>query len=795
MFKGVLLIALRSYFRNRISVLINILALGLAISCCIGGFFNWKFKHDWDKSHVNGERIYRIQFRSVEVGDTVEYGVAPAALAKEIDMSIGGVRNVVRYFPSAEKIKIGQNIFKSNFAYVDSAFFDLFTFPILRGTASDLRDKNKIFISEEAAKRYFNTIEVVGRRIFLASDASITSFSVAGVFATQPLNSSFSIDAITLYSNLKEVSPDVPDKLSGWERWNTVFLEIDNSTLTPYVEKQLKRFVSIQNKVRHGPMVSSFYLQKFNEMANKSAVRPGVRWQQLRYGIPDEAVLVPNVTAFLLLLLACFNFTNTSISIAGTRVREIGVRKVLGAGKRQIRLQFFIENLGLCAVALLVGLAFAELIVPAYNSLWPFLKLEIRYFGDLYFLAFLTLLLVLSALISGSYPALYIASFEPLAILKGKAGLRANGWFSRLLLGSIFMLSVLGIVFAVAFYGNSKFQADYDLGYSTTGVLSISLDKPGDFAVFKNAMTGRVGVEKIAGTKDHVSKDVHAQNARYGDIEKLVEEIAVGEDYLEALGMKIKEGRGFATGSHTDQVGSILVTEEFVRQFGWRDSAVGKRVVLGDSFGPLIIGVLGDIYPHSVFEAVKPLVVRFAPPDAYKYAILRGNPSAMSRVEKSAKEQWQKSFPGKLFDIESIDVVRESTNRVNLNGVKIVGLLAVFSLLISLAGLYTMATLNIARRTKEIGIRRILGASRGNIIKIVNYDFFYLLTIAGVAGGSAGYFLVDMVMKTMWQYYLSISIVTVAVCLTSLLAIGFGVLISKALVASSNNPVNSIKTS
>ncbi|MCF0069574.1 ABC transporter permease [Dyadobacter sp. CY261] len=794
MFKNISAIAFRSYYRNRLFVFINILGLGISISCCIAGYFNWKFKHDWDKNHLNSEKIYRIQFRSTALGDTVDYGVAPMALAKEIRTSVGGVGEVVRYFPVSKEVKVGESIFKSNLAYVDPGFFDLFTFPLLSGVASDLHDKNKIFISEEAAVKYFSTADVVGRKVLLSGDGSARFLSIAGVFANQPFNSSFSNDVILLYSNLEDSSAGGLINTSSWEQWNTTFLRIDNPQLVSYVEKELQRFVSIQNDVRHGPKVSGFYLQKFADMANKSVGRPEVRWQQTRYGIPNEAVLVPNITAFLLLLLACFNFTNTSISLAGTRLKEIGVRKTLGASKWQIACQFFLENLGLCMVALLVGLAAAELIVPVYNSLWPFLKLEIRYFDDFYFSIFLITLLLSTAVMAGSYPALYISSFKPILILKGKASLRTGGWFNRLLLGSTFMLSVLGVVFAFAFYGNSKFQADYNLGYSTSGVLSITLDKPGDYAVFKNSMISNEDIEFIAGTKDHISKGAYAQTARFGDVEKSVEEIDVGENYIEALGMKVMEGRSFKIGSETDREGSVLVTEEFVRQFGWRDGALGKRIVLGDSIGLMVIGVLDDIYTHSVFEAVSPLVVRFTSPATYRYAILGSDPSKMSSVERWAKAQWKRNYPEKLYEFEFIDVVRESANRVNLNGVKIVGCLAVFSLLISLTGLYTMASLNIARRTKEIGIRRVLGATTGNIITIVNYEYFSLLTIAGLVGGVVGYFLIDLVMKTMWKYYLNISFAAMALWLFFLLAVGFMILILKTLFVTSINPVQSLRS-
>jgi putative ABC transport system permease protein len=792
MLKSILAIAFRSYFRNRAAVFINIMGLGIAISCCIAGYFNWKFKHDWDKNHLNSERIYRIQFHSDQPGDTADYGVVPMAIAKEIRTSMGGMGEVVRYCPLVKEVKIGQDTYRSHFAYVDSAFFDLFSFPLLRGLAADLR-KDMIFISEDAALRYFNTIDVVGQKLFLPGDGPASFLTIVGVFANQPFNSSFPNDGFLLYSNLEDSSVGRHINTSGQQQWTTTFLKTESPQSVPYIERQLKGFVGTQNNGRYGPSVSRFYLQKFADMANESVARPGVRWQQLRYGVPSEAVLVPNITALLLLVLACFNFTNTSISIAGTRIREIGVRKTIGAGKWQIASQFFMESFALCTAALLVGLLLAEFIVPAYNSLWPFLKLEIRYFDDPYFSLYLILLLLLTTVMAGSYPAFYVSSFEPLAILTGKARVRAGGWFNRLLLGSILMLSVVGLVFAFAFYGNSKFQADYDLGYSTSDILCITLDKPDDFTVIRNSMTGSEHVALIAGTRDHVSKGASVRTARFGDMEKTVEGMDVGENYLETMGMKIREGRGFRAGSETDRIESVLVTEEFVRQFGWRDSTIGKRIVLDDSVGLMIIGVLSDIYTHSVFEAVRPLVVRFISPGSYKYAILRSKPLGMSVVARLAKEQVQKSFPGKLYDFELMDRVKESANRVNSNGVKIVGCLVVFSLTISLTGFYTMASLNIARRTKEMGIRKVLGATTGNIIAVINAGYFSLLTVAGVVGALGGYFLVDLVMKTMWQYYLNISAGALVFCLFLWLTTGFMILVLKTLFVSSMNPVHSLR--
>ena len=785
------LIGFRNFKRNKLYIIINILGLGIAIACCIAGYFNWKFKESWDSNHKNAASIYRIEFNAESQGNIERYGVSPMPLGEQLKISEPKALSVVRFLPSNATIKIGSKLFNTDIAYADSAFFDLFSFELVGGSFSNFKNKDKIFISSDLARIYFNTVDVIGKEITQINNSQTKVFTVGGVFEQQPLNSSFSFSAITLFSNSPNGSNVVT---TDWGAWNTTFLKISDPKQVSVIQRQLSQYVQPQNWSDNNIKVRDYYLENFKGMAQRSMQEPIVKWQQLRYGIPEQAIIVPNVTAFLLLLLACFNFTNTSIAISSKRFKEIGVRKVMGADKFQLIFQFMGENLLLCFFSLIAGLVFAEFLIPAYNSLWPFLKLSLNYAGNLEFMFFLAGLLIVTALIAGSYPAIYVTNFAPVSILRDKIKLGSTNWFTRLLLGLTFTISLLAIIFAMAFYNNARYQKDFNLGYTTTGITSIHLPEAKDFLLFKNIAETNPDIQLVAGTKDHITHSISSHSVSYESIKKQIDVMDVGENYCEALDMKIVSGRGFQKGSETDLKESVLVTEEFVKQFGWKDNVIGKRITLHDSIQYNVVGVLKNIYTHSMYEPIGPVLLRHARPELYTELIVTADPSNSSKVNNFLRSEWKKSFPLKIYDSQSIEVVRESSNRVNRNGVKILGCLAFIAILMSVTGLYTLVSLNIIKKTKEVGIRKVLGASGFDIARIINFEFFLILSCAAICGSFIGYQLVDKVLGSLWKYYLSVQIGTIAICVLAMIAIASLILGYKTLKVSSINPVKTLRS-
>ncbi|MFM7859301.1 MAG: ABC transporter permease, partial [Flammeovirgaceae bacterium] len=294
-----------------------------------------------------------------------------------------------------------------------------------------------------------NKEDVVGRQltqIVLGADGvrRPKEFEIGGVFKKPPQNNSFGFDVITLFDNFWDVNLDKDLSETNWKRWSHVlFLEIKDPTKIASITQQLKQYVEPQNKVREDFKISEYYLENFNGMMQRNRANPRLDSDYLGGGIPEEAVTVPAIMSGLLLLLACFNFTNTSIAISGKRLKEIGIRKVMGGLRQQLIAQFLGENMILCFLGLLAGLLMAEWMVPAYDNLWPWLELHLSYTENAGFLIFLFILLIITAIIAGSYPAFYITSFEPVSILKGKARFGGTNWFTRILLGGQFVISLL----------------------------------------------------------------------------------------------------------------------------------------------------------------------------------------------------------------------------------------------------------------------------------------------------------------------------------------------------------------
>ncbi|MBS1545525.1 MAG: ABC transporter permease [Bacteroidetes bacterium] len=784
MIKNYLLITLRSMMKNKVFIAINIFGMGLAIACCVVAYLNWDFSNGWDSTQVNADRVYRVQFWREFQGKRERYGMAPMPLANYIRQNFKEVNKVVRYMSSYTDVRIGDEVFGTETVFVDSAFFDLFTYEFKYGTANEFFNRGKVLISDEVARKYYNTEDAVGKpltQIVLGKDGvrRPKEFEVGGVFKKLPMNSSFHAEVIMYLDNFWDINLDPDLSETNWKRWtHALFLEIDDPSKVAGITQQLQQYIEPQNKVREDFKVTAYYLENFNGAMRRNRLNPRLQSDYLRGGIPDEAVTVPVVMSGMLLLLACFNFTNTSIAISSRRLKEIGIRKVMGGMRRQLIFQFLSENLLLCLFGLLMGLLLAEWLVPAYDSLWPWLELHISYRENAGFLLFLSGLLVITALIAGGYPSFYVTSFEPVSILKGKARFGGTNWFTRVLLFGQFLISLLLIIMAVGFYDNGQYQKNYDLGFATHGVISAWVNNEGMYNTYRDALVTNKDIEIIAGTKNHIATSFYNDPVKYESIEKEVDIMDVGDHYLEAMDMTLLEGRGFNKDSETDRKESVLVTEEFVKQFGWKDSAIGKRVVWMDTVQLYVIGVVRNVYARALWAPIQPLMVRYTSPSKYQQLIVKTAPGKMAEVNTYMERKWKEVFPNAQYAGQMIDHELEETNQINDNVVIMFGFLGFFGALMTGIGLFTLVSLNIVKKMKEIGVRKVHGASVTNIAQVINREFVISLGIATIAGGALGYLGSDWLMDAIWEYYkklgvLSLSISVLAMLVIAVLAVGY----------------------
>ncbi len=794
MFKNYLLITLRSLLKNKLFIFINIFGIGIAIACCVVAYLNWKFNKDWDKGQVNAETIYRVEFWHEFQGNRNRYGMSPMPLGNYIKQNFKDVDKVVRFIPSGGNFRVGDELFATSVGYADAAFFEVFKYDLKYGNFNDFKDKSKIFISDELAKKYFNKEDVVGQPLTQLVNGKPREYLIGGVFKKQPINSSFNSETFTLWDNYWEAVKTGPDENeNNWKQFAVLFLQINNANNLTSITQQLQQYIEPQNKAREDFKVKEYFLENFKGMGDRSRENPRLQGDWLRGGLPKEAITIPTIMAVFLLLLACFNFTNTSIAVSSRRLKEIGIRKVMGGMRSQLVFQFLAENLLLCFLGLIVGLLMAELLVPAYDSMWNWLELDLNYSNNAGFFVFLFGLLFFTAIVAGSYPAFYITSFEPISILKDKLKFGGTNWFTRILLGLQFFISLLAIVFAVAFYRNAEYQKNYDLGFTTNSVISAFIKDEGEFNVYRDALISNRDIKVIAGTKNHIATNFYNDPIKFGSVEKEVDIMDIGDNYMEAMDMKIISGRGFIKDSQTDRKESILVTEEFVKKFGWKDEPIGKRIVWMDTVQLYVVGVVKNVYARALWQPIEPLMIRYTKPENYKQIIVSTTPDKMKATNEFMEKKWKEVFPNVVYTGQMIDQELAETNEINTNIVKMFVFLGFFAILLSATGLYTLVSLNILKKMKQIGVRKVLGASMINIVRVINLEFVIILSVAAIIGGVGGYFATDTIMDSIWDYYKKLDIIGFTISIAIMFGVGVIAVAYKTISTASMNPTKTLR--
>ena len=455
MLSNYLLITFRNMVKNKVFIVLNVVGLGLAISNCLVAYFIWDYNATFDSTHVQAPTIYRVSTMREFQNEVNRYGHSPMALGNAIRENVPVVDRVVRYFPGGVYFRIGTEVFNTELSYVDPDFFTLFTFDMIAGAAPT--NKEEIVINDQLAIKYFNNVQAVGQTITQVLDSGKTrEFMVSGVFRKQPHNSSFNRDAFVPFAN--QFVGDPGQQENSWKTRTTLFVQVIDASQIPVIESQIKGYAANNNKVREDFTIREFDLEPFVGMGVRNSFDQ-IRGSWTNQGSPQSMAIGTAVMGFLVILIGCFNLTNTAIAVSSRRLKEIGIRKVMGSARGNLIAQFLGETMFISLMAMVAGVLVAEFaLVPGFNAMWEVIKLEPNYFGRPAFLIFSTLSLLFIGLLAGTYPAFYLSSFQPSAILKGKLRFGGTSLFSRTLLAVQFMISITAIVCGIAFVDNAQFQ-------------------------------------------------------------------------------------------------------------------------------------------------------------------------------------------------------------------------------------------------------------------------------------------------------------------------------------------------
>jgi cell division protein FtsX len=507
---------------------------------------------------------------------------------------------------------------------------------------------------------------------------------------------------------------------------------------------------------------------------------------------PIAAIVGSAVMGILILLIACFNLTNTAIAISSRRLKEIGVRKVMGGLRKQLIVQFLGETTLICFFALLVGLIVGQFLTDGWNAMWEHMRVSPHYLDNPQIWMFMGGVLLSTGLLAGGYPAFYISKFEPISILKGKLKFGGTNYFTRTLLGLQFAISLIAIVSAIAFWQNAKYQRDYDLGFDEKGSVIAWLSTKEEFETYRNSLAGNPEIISMAGASSGIFSNRSHEPVKYESKQVEVDIIDVGDSYLKTMDLTLLEGRDFIQDSETDKKESIIVTQKMASLFGW-EKPLGKEVIWKDSVKLYVVGVVKDIYTAGLWAAMEPLMIRYVGPEKYSQIVVNTKASNVPAINKFMEAKWKEIFPNRLYNGNMLVGITDEVEDVNANIMTMYSFLGVIALMLSATGLFTLVSLNIIRRTKEIGVRKVLGASVSNITRIINTEFFIILVVASVGGSVLSYFAVDLLMGSIWDYYLSTTTVTFIVSISIMFLVSAGVVGYKVLAAASMNPVNTLR--
>jgi putative ABC transport system permease protein len=792
MFKSYFLITFRSMLKNKWFIIINVFGMGVAIACCIVGYFAYEYDTTFDGNHKNGKQIYRVSAIREFQNNLTRFGFVPMPLGNVVNQTIKDVDQSTRYYYSYSNFKRDNDLFSSNLSYVDPDFFKMFSFDFVSGNPADLKDNTSLFISELMATRLFGSPqEAYGKDITQVYGNELKELKVAGVFKEQPQNSSFYRKEGTAYLNFENHKDEFKDiKEDDWKKEVTVFAKISDPSRVSSVYQQLQPYIENNNKVREDFIIKEFVLNQFTGMARADRAEEVRSWTW--DSPPISAIIGSIVMGVLILLIACFNLTNTAIAMSSRRLKEIGIRKVMGSMRRQLIAQFIGETTFVCFLGLILGLCFAEFLVDGWNYLWEYMHLTTHYLDSPSFLIFLICVLLFTGLLAGSYPAFYISKFEPVSILKGKLKFGGTNFFTRILLGLQFAISLIAIVSAIGFLQNANYQREYDLGFDARGSVIAWLKDRSEFDTYNNSLQGNAEIISVAGASSGIFSNRSHEPIKYESKQVEVDIISVGDNYLKTMDLKLTDGRDFIKDSETDQKESIIISQKLATMFGW-EKPIGKEIIYKDSVKLYVVGVVKDVYTQGLWRELEPLMIRYILPEKYTQIVVSGRTGEVASINKSMESKWKEIFPNRLYNGRMFSMDLQEVDNVNNNIVKMFVFLGVIAMMLSATGLFTLVSLNIIKRMKEIGVRKVLGASIPNITRIINVEFAIILFVASLLGSYVSYKLIDALMGSIWKYYQAANVMTFVVSIFLLffisgLTIGF-----KVYSAASTNPVNTLR--
>jgi putative ABC transport system permease protein len=753
MFRNYCTIIIRNLWKNKLYTLVNIISLGVGIASIVWGFQNYRYSFSYDNFHKEGNKIFRVLTKAS--GNDNLKGVCPGYVAQVAKNDFAVVTESVRWDSRGLNVKAKQSEpFVSVAHFTDPSFFDFFNFPLVRGT-NQISDRSTVLITEKAAKKFFGDSDPIGKTLLFYSDEAFKMpLRVSGILKDPPANSSIQFELITNTENqLKQDGSII--KPDDWYWFaDAVFVKLSNPTEAANLGNEFRKYIPMEQSARPDIKLASFSLQPLSQVSNDADIINN----SLAGRPPDSATFGPLALAILILLSACLNFANISVAQSNRRLKEMGVRKVMGSSLRQIVFQQLLECAFMVVMAAGLSVVINNFWLPTYNSMFKNVQIEAHYFNDFRLLGFMGLIIAAVTLLAGAYPAFYISRFNAANIFRGSVKFGGNNLFSRVLLGMQVAISFVTVVAGVAFSRNAAFQSNYDYGYKQANVFAVDLQNESAYHAVYNAFSKIPDIEKLSGTIDNIGFAYSRIPLEANGEKKENMFMRTGENYIDVMKLKLIAGRNFLAGGNGDFGNSIIVNEKLAFQFGWKPGeAVGKQIKTSDSATCTVIGVLKDFEQNTLFDPMEPVAMVLADPGKYSKIIIRAKPGSLSSVVAETKSAWASLYPMKPFRMYYQDELAAQASQVNESIATIFSWFAIISVLMAATSMFALVSLNVLKRSKEIAIRKVVGAADRHVFLLVLKGYSWIILLSAVIGCYGGYALSKLLMDLIFRINAGVS--------------------------------------
>ncbi|MBK8290145.1 MAG: ABC transporter permease [Flammeovirgaceae bacterium] len=734
MIKNYLLIAVRNLTKNFGYTAINIFGLAIGLACCLLVTLYIRFELSYENFHEKKASIYRYIPRGERDGKVSMQTMLPAGFGPLINDSFREVEKFTRFSDVDERALLRKgDVFldAKTLSIADKDFFEIFSFPLLQGDAAQVFARpNTIAIAQSVADKYFPNKDAIGQVIRYNNTYD---YEITGVFKDVPANSHLQFTYLTTFETIAKMIQDqynfpADQFLNSLDAWNySTYFYIPNEQDLEGLAKRIDQKFTEARKEEFKDQGLGDWLQPLDEIHFTKGIKADSANGDISY------VYIFSAVALLILIIACFNFMNLSTARAMKRAKEVGLRKVMGAFRYQLINQFLGETIVLVSISLFIGIILLEMLVPMFNSLVG-QQLEINYLGENSVLLYIIVAGLLTGILAGSYPAFYLSSFVPAQVLKGQTGPSGNAGLRKTLTVLQFGVAAFLMIGTLVVYQQMSFIQNRNLGFDKESI--VYMNPPAELWTKREVMkqslltnsqiksvafsNGTPGMESATWQYDFPSLDLPKRS---------MNTMIIDYDYLKTFGLEIVEGRDLSKEFSTDSTEAYLINEAAVIEL-MLDKPIGTpmRALDGHPIGK-IVGVVKDFHYRSLHRKIEPLVLRYDPRNMWCMSVKMNSGNLKDNLTALEKE-WKKLAPDYPFSYQFVDETIERQYQAEQNTGVLIGAFALLAIIIACLGLLGLTAFMTEQRKKEIGVRKVLGASVYGIIVLLSKEFSRLVLIA-----------------------------------------------------------------